>query len=48
MEITGTRGVLWVTRCTGTMLPEVAPVLMYRDGKLHEVLGYVSRLGGVV
>jgi predicted dehydrogenase len=36
MEITGTRGVLWVTRCTGTMLPEVAPVLMYRDGKLHE------------
>lgn len=36
MEITGSRGVLWVTRCTGTMLPDVAPVLMYRDGKLHE------------
>jgi len=36
MEITGTRGVLWVTRCTAAMLPQVAPVLMYRDGKLNE------------
>jgi predicted dehydrogenase len=36
MEITGSRGVLWVTRCTAAMLPEVAPVIMYRDGKLHE------------
>ena len=36
VEITGSRGVLWVTRCTGTMLPEVAPVVMYRDGKLTE------------
>jgi predicted dehydrogenase len=36
MEITGTRGVIWVTRCTATMMPEVAPVVMYRDGKLHE------------
>lgn len=34
MEITGSRGVLWVTRCTASMLPEVAPVVMYRDGKL--------------
>jgi predicted dehydrogenase len=36
MEITGTRGIIWVTRCTGTLLPSVAPVVMYRDGRLHE------------
>ena len=36
MEITGSRGILWVTRCTATMMPEVAPVLMYKDGKLTE------------
>jgi len=36
VEITGSRGVLWITRCTATMLPDVAPVVMYRDGKLTE------------
>jgi predicted dehydrogenase len=36
MEITGSRGVIWVTRCTASMLPDVAPVVMYRDGKLSE------------
>jgi len=36
MEITGSRGVIWVTRCTATMMPDVAPVIMYRDGKLTE------------
>lgn len=36
MEITGTRGIIWVTRCTGTLLPSVAPVVMYRDGKLTD------------
>ena len=36
VEITGSRGVLWVTRCTATMMPEVAPVVLYRDGKLTE------------
>lgn len=36
VEITGSRGVIWVTRCTATMLPNVAPVVMYRDGKLTE------------
>ena len=36
IEITGSRGVIWVTRCTATMLPSVAPVVMYRDGKLTE------------
>lgn len=36
MEITGSRGVLWLTRCTAEMLPEVAPVIMYKDGKITE------------
>lgn len=36
MEITGSRGVIWVTRCTACMLPDVAPVVMYRDGRLTE------------
>ena len=36
LELTGSRGVIWVTRCTATMLPTVAPVVMYRDGKLTE------------
>jgi predicted dehydrogenase len=36
VELTGSRGVLWVTRCTACMLPDVAPVVMYRDGKLTE------------
>jgi len=36
VEITGSRGVIWVTRCTATLRPDVAPVLMYRDGKVTE------------
>jgi len=36
VEITGSRGVLWITRCTATMMPAVAPVVMYRDGELKE------------
>lgn len=36
MEITGSRGIIWVTRCTATLLPDVAPVVMYKDGKLTE------------
>jgi predicted dehydrogenase len=30
-EITGSRGVIWATRCSGQML-DVPPVTMYRDG----------------
>jgi predicted dehydrogenase len=37
VEITGSRGIIWVTRCTATLLPHVAPVLMYRDGQLTEL-----------
>lgn len=36
MEITGSRGIIWITRCTAAMMPEVAPVVMYRDGKVTE------------
>lgn len=36
MEITGSRGIIWVTRCTGALIPSAAPVVMYRDGKLTE------------
>lgn len=36
MEVTGSRGIIWVTRCTATLMPSVAPVVMYRDGKLTE------------
>lgn len=36
VEITGSRGIIWVTRCTATLLPHVAPVVMYRDGEVTE------------
>lgn len=36
MEVTGSRGVLWLTRCTAEMLSEVAPVIMYKDGKINQ------------
>jgi|AGTN01.3.fsa_nt_gi Predicted dehydrogenases and related proteins len=36
MEITGSRGVLWLTRCTASMLEDVAPLIMYKDGKITE------------
>lgn len=32
VEITGTQGVIWITRCTGQLLDE-APVILYRDGE---------------
>ena len=36
LELTGSRGILWVTRCTATLMPDVAPLVMYKDGKLTE------------
>ena len=32
VEITGTKGVLWITRCTGKML-QVPTLILYRDGQ---------------
>lgn len=34
VEITGTRGILWVTRCTARMA-DLAPLMMFKDGKTH-------------
>ncbi len=36
MEVTGSRGVVWLTRCTAEMLSDVAPVILYKDGKVTE------------
>jgi predicted dehydrogenase len=36
LEITGTRGVLWVTTCTGEMLGG-PPIILYRDGETTEI-----------
>jgi predicted dehydrogenase len=34
VEITGSRGVIWVTRCSGEMLP-LPPLVVYRQGELR-------------
>jgi predicted dehydrogenase len=34
VEVTGTKGVIWITRGHGRML-DVAPVVMYKDGRTH-------------
>ncbi len=34
VEITGTRGILWMTRCTARMT-EMPPLVMFRDGKMR-------------
>lgn len=34
VEITGSRGVLWVNRCSGELL-DVPPVTLYRDGEMR-------------
>ena len=36
LEITGSRGVIWVTRCTGQML-EAPPLVLYRDGETRAI-----------
>lgn len=35
VEITGTKGVIWITRCTGRML-QIPTLLLYRDGQTRE------------
>jgi predicted dehydrogenase len=41
LEITGTRGVLWVTTCTGDMLG-LPPIVLYRDGQTTEIMDVQS------
>jgi predicted dehydrogenase len=36
LEVTGTRGLIWVTRCSGEML-DAPPVIVYRDGETREI-----------
>lgn len=36
IEVTDTRGIASVTRCSGNLLG-VAPVILYRDGEMHRV-----------
>ena len=35
-EITGTRGVIWVNQCTGRMLANLPPLVVYADGSFTE------------
>ncbi|RJP65936.1 MAG: gfo/Idh/MocA family oxidoreductase [Candidatus Abyssobacteria bacterium SURF_17] len=34
VEITGSKGIIWVTRLTGGLM-KIAPLIMYRDGETH-------------
>jgi predicted dehydrogenase len=37
-EITGSRGIIWITRCTGQLM-DLPPVILYRDGETLEFHG---------
>ena len=36
-ELSGTRGVIWVNRCTAKMLYDTPPLTYYADGQMHRV-----------
>ena len=36
-ELSGTRGVIWVNRCTAKMLYDTPPLTFYADGEMHRV-----------
>ena len=36
-ELSGTRGVIWVNRCTAKMLYDTPPLTYYADGEMHRV-----------
>ena len=44
IEITGTKGVIWITRGHGKMM-DVPPVVLYHDRKTLHLLGHAGRLG---
>lgn len=44
VEITGTKGVIWVNRCTGQML-EQPPLVVYRDGETRAIHNIESDWG---
>lgn len=40
-EITGSRGIIWITRCTGQLL-DVPALILYRDGETREFHGIAA------
>ncbi|MCB9644002.1 MAG: Gfo/Idh/MocA family oxidoreductase [Myxococcales bacterium] len=38
-EITGTRGILWINRCTSNIRTDLAPMTLFRDGKVQQIDG---------
>ncbi len=41
-EITGTRGILWINRCTAHIRTDLPPMTLYRDGKVQAIDGMTT------